>query len=416
MKKINWTIEKRKLSDLQEADYNPRKMSEQEERDLNDSVEEFGAVIPVVVNIGKRENILIGGHQRRKIYEKRGITEIDVIVPDRELSTAEEKRLNLRLNKNTGSWDQDKLRDMGLNLLLEVGFGDDDLQTFFDDVDVIDDSSMGGRNPKDIKNPKARPGDLYQLGDHFVMCGDATNIEDVKKLMGGKHADMIFCDPPLHLVAKEGHILTPKKEKKDTGDYAKFLDMSIENALTYSKPNCHLFYWCEEKNIWLLQTLYAQRGIKSDRVLIWVKSNMQVTPKTAFNKAYEPIVYGTKGTPFINSNIRNLSEIVNKEIEPGNQIQEDIFEYLNININKEDREGKYDYTFQKPVSLIERPMKRCTAPGHIVLDLFGGAGSLLIAAEQLKRKAYLMESDPIMVDVMIERWEEFTNLRSKKIK
>ena len=127
MKAVTWTTEKRKVSDLIPADYNPRKMTEQEERDLRDSIEEFGRVIPVVVNIGKRSNILIGGHQRTSIYNKDA--EIEVMVPSRELTKEEEKKLNLRLNKNTGSWDFEKLKTMDISLLLDVGFGDEELST-----------------------------------------------------------------------------------------------------------------------------------------------------------------------------------------------------------------------------------------------------------------------------------------------
>lgn len=411
---LTWSIEKRKVKDLKPASYNPRKMSESEERDLGDSIDEFGAVIPVVVNIGKRNNILIGGHQRCSLYEKKGIEEIDVIVPSRELTITEEKRLNLRLNKNTGSWDQEKLRDMGLTLLLDVGFGDEDLQVFFDDVDVIDDNFDMKKAVMEIKNPKAKQGDVYILGEHKLMCGRAEDINDVQVLMAGEHADMVINDPPTSL-KNEGHILKPKKEKKDKGDYAAFIDKTIENALVYSKPNMHLFYWTTEKDIWLLQTLMTEHKVKSERVLMWIKSDMTITPKVAFNKAYDPVVYGAKGKPFINTAIKNLSQILNKEIDSGNQIQEDVWEYLNVWIDKSDREGAYDYTFQKPVTLLEKPLKRCTAPGHIVMDLFGGAGSTIIACEQLHRKCRMMEQDPVMVDVIIRRWEEFTNSKAKKI-
>lgn len=414
MKNITWTIEKRKVSDLIEAEYNPRKMTEQEERDLEESITEFGAVIPVIVNIGKRKDMLIGGHQRTKLYKKKGIEMVDVMVPSKELTVAEEKRLNLRLNKNTGSWDQEKLREMGLDLLLDVGFGDEDLQTFFDDVDVIDDSFNAGQAIREIKNPKAKPGDVYQMGNHTLMCGDATNIEDVKKLVVKQNADMVFNDPPTTF-KNEGHVLTPKKEKSDLGDYAAFIDKTIENSLTFSKPNCHLFYWCQEKDIWLLQTLAKERKLKSERVLLWIKSDMQVTPKNAFNKAYEPVVYSTKGQPFVNTGIKNQSEILNKEIDSGNQIQEDVWEYLSVWLDKSDRKDAYDYQYQKPVTLIEKPLKRCTAPGHVVLDLFGGSGSTMIACEQLKRKCLMMEKDPVMVDVIIRRFEEFTNTKAKKL-
>lgn len=415
MKNITWTIEKRKVDDLKEAEYNPRMMTEQEDRDLEDSIGEFGAVIPVVINIGKRANILIGGHQRTRLYKKRGIKDVDVMVPSRELTLAEEKRLNLRLNKNTGSWDQEKLRDMGLNLLLEVGFGDEDLQVFFDDVDIIDDNFVSGAGMREISNPKAKQGEVYQLGDHRVMCGDSTDVEQVRQLMGGALADMVLCDPPLTL-KNEGHVLPPKKEKTEMGEYAEFLDKTLENAMVYSKPNCHAFYWCQEKDIWMMQTIMRTRKMKSDRVLIWIKSDMQITPKNAFNKAYDPIVYGTKGNPFVNTNIRNASEIINKEIDSGNQIQEDVWEYINVMIDKKDGKDAYNYKFQKPVTLLEKPIKRCTAPGHTILDMFGGAGTTLIAAEKLSRKVCMMEKDPVMVDVIIRRWEEFTNLKAKLIK
>jgi len=414
MKNITWTTEKRKVAELKAADYNPRKMSEQEERDLEESITEFGTVIPVVINIGKRKDVLIGGHQRTRLYAKRGIEEVDVMIPSRELTLAEEKRLNLRLNKNVGSWDQDKLRDMGLNLLLEVGFGDEDLQTFFDDVDVVEDGFNTGRAIQDIKNPKAKKGDVYQLGDHRLMCGDASDSEDVHKLMGKDHADMIFNDPPATL-KKDGHVLGAKKEKKEAGDFASFIDKTIENSITYAKPNSHLFYWTDEKSIWMMQTLFAQRKVKSDRVLIWIRADAQAMPKAAFNKVYEPCVYGTLGKPFINSNIKNLNEILNKEIDSGNQVQEDVWEYISLWIDKSDRKDAYDYRYQKPVTLIEKPLKRCTAPGHIVMDLFGGSGSTMIACEQLGRKCRMMESDPVMVDVIVRRWEEFTNKNAKRL-
>lgn len=413
-KKITWTIEERKLSDLKGAEYNPRTMTEQEERDLEASVEEFGEVVPLVINTGKRANYLIGGHQRTKLYTKKGIETVKVAVPSRPLTLTEEKELNLRLNKNTGSWDNDKLKDMGLELLLEVGFGDEDLQMYFDDVDMFEDEFNVGRAIREIKVPKAKPGDVYELGGHRLMCGNALDVNDVHTLMNGELADVVFCDPPTK-VTEEGHILKPDKEKKDKGKYTAFINQSIENALQYGKPNCHVFFWCLEKDIWIHQSLFHEHKLKTERVLIWIKDNMQVAKNNAFNRAYEPVVYGTRGNPYINEATRNLNEILNKEIEPGNQVQEDIWEKINLMIDKREDVGAYTYPGQKPVTLMEKPLKRCTAPGHIVLDLFGGSGSTMIAAEQLGRKAYIMEKDPIMVDVMIQRWEEVSNHKAKKV-
>lgn len=423
--KITWSIEKRKVADLKGAAYNPRKMSEEEERDLSESIDEFGAVIPVVVNVGKRNNILIGGHQRTKLYTKKGVEEIDVIVPSRELSPTEEKRLNLRLNKNTGSWDTEKLREMDLTMLLDVGFGDEELQVFFDDVEMIDDQFNVGRAMAEIKNPKTKPGEVWQLGEHRLMCGDSTDPVQVKKLMGDDKADIIYCDPPYNIgldyskgVTTEGKYqgnFTGKKDSKKDGEYAAFVDATLKNALENTKPNAHVFYWCDERYIWIMQTLFSENKVKNQRVCLWVKNNFNITPQVAFNKAYEPCVYGVTGKPFLNKGIRNLNEILNKEIESGNQVHEEILEMITIWLDKREDTTRYEHPTQKPVTLAEKPLKRCSAPGHIVIDLFGGSGSTLIACEQIKRKARLMEQDPVFCDVIIKRWEEFTNQKAKKL-
>lgn len=426
MTKITWKIEKRKVKDLVPADYNPRKMTEQERRDLEDSIKEFGQVIPVVVNVGKRKDVLIGGHQRTTLYADLGYEDVEVMVPSRELTKEEEKKLNLRLNKNTGSWDFEKLKDINLEMLLDVGFGDEELQVFFDDVDMLDGDFNTGRAIKEIKTPKAKHGDVYQLGDHIVMCGDSTNPEDVKKLMGKDLADVVYCDPPYNIgldynkgvdnrKSTYGGSFDGKKDSKKDAEYAEFVATTLGNALAVAKPNTHVFYWCDEKYIWLLQTLFKENKVRNERVCLWIKNNAFPRPQSAFNKVYEPCVYGTRGKPYLNKGLNGLNEILNKEVSTGNQLHEDIFEIITLWLDKRDPTTEYQHPTQKPVTLAEKPLKRCSAPGHIVLDLFGGSGSTLMACEQIKRKARLMELDPIFVDVIIKRWEEFTNLKAKKI-
>lgn len=426
MSKITWHNETRKVKDLLPADYNPRAMSEKERQDLLESVEEFDAVVPVVINIGKRENILIGGHQRVEIYGMLNIEEIDVRVPNRELTLAEEKRLNLRLNKNTGHFVGDKLKELGIDLLIEVGFGEEELTGMFDDVDVLDDSFDVEKKIKEIKTPKTAPGDLWQLGDHRLMVGDSTDPEQVKKLMGGAKADMIYCDPPYNIgldytkgigqKANYGGNYTAKKDSKNNDDYKTFVGKTIANALENAKKDVHVFYWCDERYIWVFQTIYAEQAVESHRVCLWIKQSANPTPQIAFSKVYEPCVYGKRGKPYLNRDIKNLSEIMNKEVEGGNQGFDEIFSYVNLWLQKRDTTQDYEHPTQKPVTLHERPLKRCTAPGHVVIDLFGGSGSTLISCEQLKRKAYLMEQDPIFATVIIERWEAWTGGKAKKIK
>jgi hypothetical protein len=123
--KLTWSLTTRKVSDLTKNGYNPRKISENEKRDLESSIKEFGTVVPVILNIGKRNNIIIGGEQRVKVYADLGIESIECMTPSRELTLTEEKELNLRLNKNTGSWDENLLKDFDMDMLLDVGFGDE---------------------------------------------------------------------------------------------------------------------------------------------------------------------------------------------------------------------------------------------------------------------------------------------------
>ena len=397
-------------------------MSENERRDLEDSIKEFGTVVPVILNIGTRNNVLIGGHQRISIYADLGIDEVDAMIPSRELSGREEQALNLRLNKNLGSWNEDLLKEMDMDLLLEVGFGDEDLQALFDDVDVIDDQFDIEKALKETKVAKVKPGEIWQLGEHRLLVGDSTDAESVKKLMGEDLADVIYCDSPYNIgldyskgVGTKGKYegsYTSKKDSKKYSVYSTFINASMTIARAIAKPNVHFFYWCDERYIWLIQNLYRENKIDSKRVCLWIKNNSSPTPQVAFNKAYEPCVYGVIGKPHLNRNFTNANELLNQEISTGNQVHEEILDMINLWIEKRDNAQDYDHPTQKPVTLNEKPLKRCSAPGHIVFSGFAGSGSDLIACEQLKRKWRGVELDPIFATVCLDRWEKFTNMKA----
>lgn len=422
---LTWTNTRKNVKDLLPAGYNPRKMSENERRDLEDSIKEFGTVVPIVLNIGTRNNVLIGGHQRVSIYADLGIIEIDAMIPNRELNEREEQTLNLRLNKNLGSWDETKLKELDMNLLLEVGFGDEELQSLFDDVDVIDDDFDIEKALKETKVARVKPGEIWELGEHKLLVGDSTSPEEVKKLMGSDLADVIYCDSPYNIgldyskgIGTSGKYegsYTSKKDSKKDSVFMSFLETSIQVALTITKPNTHFFYWCDEKYIWLIQTLFAQNKIENKRVCLWIKNNQNCTPQIAFNKMYEPCVYGIVGKPYLNKNIKNANELLNQEITSGNQVHEEILDMINIWMEKRDNAQDYEHPTQKPVTLNEKPLKRCSAPGHIVFSGFAGGGSDLIACEQLNRKWRGVEIDLIFATVCIDRWEKFTNKKAKLI-
>jgi len=189
MDRITWTNEKRKISELTHAEYNPRQLTEKQAKDLDASLERFNLADPIIINA---DNKIIGGHQRINILKRRGAVEVDVRVPSRQLTEHEEKELNLRLNKNLGEWDFDLLADFDQEMLLDVGFDSAELDKMFQlEPDAKDDEV-----PEPPEAPISKTGDIWILGRHRVMCGDSTKIDDVEKLMDGKKADMVFTDPP----------------------------------------------------------------------------------------------------------------------------------------------------------------------------------------------------------------------------
>lgn len=415
-KKITWSSTTRQLKDLIKNGYNPRSLSESEDRDLQKSVKEFGTVVPVVINIGSRENFLIGGEQRAKVYGNLGIQDIECMVPSRELTLAEEKELNLRLNKNTGSWNEELLKEFDMNLLLNVGFGDEELQNLFDDVDLAEDDFDLEKAIDETPVAKVKLGEIYELGKHRLLVGDSTNEDQVKQLMQDDLADIVFCDPPFNISWNYGGKYGGEyKDNKSEKEYGEFISKSMEVSKKFIKPDAHYFYWSDPNSIGLTQALYEKHGIKKRRVCMWIKSNQNCTPKIAWNRLYEPCTYGTVNKPYLNPNFRNTNEILNQEVTTGNQVLDELQDMIDLWLVKRDNTQNYLHPTQKPVTLNEKPFKRCSAPGHIIFSGFAGSGSDLIACEELNRVWRGVEKDPIFATIVIERWEKFTNLKAKKI-
>lgn len=414
--KLTWSITTRKVIDLTKNGYNPRKLSESERRDLEKSIKEFGTVVPIVLNIGSRVNIVIGGEQRIKVYADLGIEEIECMIPSRELTLNEEKELNLRLNKNTGSWNEELLKEFDIDMLLGVGFGDEELQNLFDDVDMAEDDFDLDKAIKETPVAKVKTGEIYELGKHRLLVGDSTDESQVKKLMQDDLADIVWIDPPYNISWEYGGKYGGEyKDNKGEEEYAEFISKSMETAKKFAKPDSHFFYWSDPNSIGLTQSLYDKHGIKKRRVCLWIKSNQNCTPKIAWNRLYEPCTYGTVNKPYLNPNFRNANEILNQEVTTGNQVLDELQDMIDLWLVKRDNTQSYLHPTQKPVTLNEKPFKRCSAPGHIVFSGFAGSGSDLIACEQLNRVWCGVEKDLVFATIIIDRWEKFTNLKAKKI-
>ena len=414
--KLTWSVTARKVIDLTKNGYNPRKLSESERRDLEKSIKEFGAVVPIVLNIGSRTNIIIGGEQRLKIYADLGIAEVECMIPSQELTLEEEKELNLRLNKNTGSWNEELLKEFDMDMLLDVGFGDEELQNLFDDVDMAEDDFDLDKAIKETPIAKVKSGEIYELGKHRLLVGDSTDEDQVKKLIQDDLADIVWMDPPYNISWDYGGKYNGSyKDNKSEEEYSEFISKSMETAKKFAKPDSHFFYWSDPNSIGLTQSLYDKHGIKKRRVCLWIKSNQNCTPKIAWNRLYEPCTYGTVNEPYLNPNFRNANEILNQEVTTGNQVLDELQDMIDLWLVKRDNTQSYLHPTQKPVTLNEKPFKRCSAPGHIIFSGFAGSGSDLIACEQLNRVWRGVEKDLVFATIIIDRWEKFTNLKAKKI-
>lgn len=402
--------------ELRPADYNPRKWDEAAAKQLTESIKRFGLIDPIIVNgASKRKNIVIGGHFRLEVGKRLGIEKVPVVyvnIPNLQ----KEKELNLRLNRNTGEWDFELLKSFNVELLLDVGFDDSDLSHIWDEnLGVENDDFDVKKEIEKIKEPKSKLGDIYQLGSHRLVCGDATNPDVIKKLVQGEKVSMLYCDPPYNIsldysngIGTNGKYGGKTNDKKSEEEYKNFLKQTLQNGLSVAYPDAHIFYWCDENYIGLIQGIYKELGIINKRVCLWIKNNQNVTPQTAFNKVYEPCVYGIQGNPYLSESVKNLNEVLNKEVGTGNRLTDDILDLFNIWLAKRLPAQDYEHPTEKPPTLHEKALRRCTKAGDIVLDVFGGSGSTLIACEQLKRRAYLCEIEPIFCDLIIKRFEKLT--------
>lgn len=423
MKKLAWHTEQRRVADLIPYKRNPRKISPEQMENLKKSLRKFGLVeIPAVDTDGT----ILAGHQRLMAMQilGRGEEMIDCRIPSRKLTEQEFRQYLLTSNRVQGDWDVDLLKEFyEPELLLDSGFEKLEVSNLFAEVlDTDDDHFDEKEELKKIVKAKSKRGDLYQLGPHRLICGDSTDPEVVKKLVGDTKIDMVYCDPiyNINLSYQSGIGGTKNyggsvKDKKSDKEYEHFLTSSIENALAVSKKDVHVFYYCDESYVPLIAEIYANLGITFKRTCIWLKGIANPTPQIAFSKVYEPIMYGVRGKPFLSPDHRNFDEILNKEIGTGNAMIEQFTELINVWAVQRLDAKSYQHPTQKPVTLHDKPIKRCTKVGDNILSLFGGSGGELIAADQLKRKCFMAEVDPVFVDLIIRRYEKHSGKRANKI-
>jgi DNA modification methylase len=380
------------IDKLDPAYYNPRKdlkPGDPEYEKLKKSIQEFDLVEPLVWN--ERTSRLIGGHQRLKVLQELGYTKVEVSVVD--LPEEKEKALNVALNKIQGDWDYVKLKD----LLEELDTGEFDLELTGFDMDEIEDLMTQFHVPEEIiedevpeppEEPITQPGDLWILGRHRLLCGDATKKEDVERLMDGKKADMVFTDPPYNIASDSKNVAADCSRsmyKLSKSEWDKNFDINelfpclfdaiAEDCTVYICTSHFLagdiWKWMKE---WAAHYSYC----------VWSKPNpMPSLTKRHWTWNTELVCYATRGKHIFH---------FPKE---GHALS-------TWTINK--KNGGTVHPTEKPVEVPSTAISFSSNEHQCVLDLFGGSGSTLIACEQLNRTCYMMELDPIYCDVIVQRY------------
>ena len=435
-------FERRKLADLRPAEYNPRKKltpADPEYLQIQRSLQEFGYADPIVINA---DGTIIKGHQRRTVMMDMGYEEADVIVLDIK-DKAKEKALNVALNKITGKWDDQLLKDILVELDLEgydftvTGYQRTDLEDLIQLTEVppeaTDDDFDPDAEAEKIETPVSRLGSIWQLGRHRLMCGDSTDPDDVAQLLAGEKLDLVITDPPYNVDygAKTEFLneylgqedsrknSTIENDKMDTQSFYRFLLAAFQNMNEAMRPGAAAYIFHAESTGLTFRQAYADAGLKLAQCLIWEK-NAFVLGRQDYQWRHEPILYGWKEGAahyFVNDRTQD-TVLLEDEVDLKAMKKQELLAFIDKMLrdykdqttvhfeNKPSRNALHPT--MKPVPLVGRLMNNSSRPGWNVGDLFGGSGTTLIAAEQLGRSAFLMEYDPRNVDIIVRRWEQFT--------
>ena len=420
-------IQKINIQKLKPAKYNPRidlQPGDKEYQKIKKSIETFGYVEPIIVN---KDMTVIGGHQRLKVLKELGYSEVECVVVN--LNKNQEKALNIALNKIGGEWDTEKLEELLLELknsdfdLNVTGFDEDEINDIFSeyDNDIEEDNFDVKEALEEIEEPVSKSGDMFKLGNHILMCGDSTNKEQVARLMNNKEADLLLTDPPYNINVSNSKGMKIENDNLEKEKFIEFITSCLSNAKEHMKEGAVFYIWYADTSALEFYTALKNVDLQIRENLIWVK-NKFILGRSDYHWRHEPCLYGWKdGKAHYYVNNRKQSTVIDDSIDLNLMSIDEIKEYIQSLIDDstifyENKPEKDDlHPTMKPIKLIGKMIKNSSLPNQLVLDLFGGSGSTLIACEQLQRKCFMMEYDPKYCDVIIKRWEDFTGKKAIKI-
>jgi len=374
-------IETADINTIKPYENNPRKLSETAIEKVAMSLKEYGFRQPIVVD---KDRVIVAGHTRFRASKKLGLKQVPVSIID---NLTEEQINAYRIADNRtaeeSEWDNELLKmeikeleakDFKLDLL---GFNDDQLNDIlFEEKQGLTDEDEVPEAPEE---PISKLGDIWKLGNHRVMCGDSTIIDEIDKLTEKQKPDMIFTDPPYNVAfnGRSGKFDVIKNDNLEESEFNNFIDTIISNL---NILNINTYYICCN---WAFYGV-LQKKLKPKACIVWAKNVFGLG--RGYRHQHEFILFDG----FIDASIKNESDLW-----------------------KISKDTKYKHPTQKPVELSSRAIKNSSKPQNTILDIFGGSGSTLIACEKLNRKARIMELDPKYCDVIIKRWENFTGKKAE---
>ena len=379
---------------------NPRKNDHAIEQ-MAGAIREFGFRIPIVA---KSTGEVIDGHLRLKAALKMGLQSVPVVLAD-ELTESQIKAFRILANRSAtwAEWDDEllgieltELKDAGFDLAL-TGFSPEEWDALIAGGETSEDGlTDDDAVPEVTENPISRTGDIWLLGEHKLICGDATKPEDYQALLGDELVDMTFTDPPYNV----NYANTAKDKMRGKNrpilndnlgiEFGTFLVAACKNVLNVTKGAVYIAMSSSELDT--LQAAFREAGGRWSTFIIWAKNTFTLG-RADYQRQYEPILYGWReGADHFWCGARDQGDVWNIKKPHKNDL----------------------HPTMKPVELVERAVRNSSKTQDLVLDPFGGSGTTLIACEKAGRRARLIELDPKYVDVIVKRWQDFTGKEAKR--
>lgn len=404
------------VADLMPYDRNAKKHDDRQITNVMESIRQFGFAQPIVVD---KNNIVIIGHCRLIAAKRLGLRTVPVLRME-ELTEEQAQKLRLLDNKlNESAWDMELLAEDIPELdwsNFDIDWGLPEMEDANVDVEEVE-------TPEPPEEPQAKLGDIYELGDHRLICGDSTDPEVIAKLMGEESADLYLTDPPYNVNISNSQGMTIKNDNMEDSKFRQFLINAFTAVNDFIKPGGAFYIWHADIEGLNFRLAVKEVGWSLRQCLVWNK-NTFILGRQDYQWKHEPCLYGWKdgAAHYFIEDRANTTVIEDEKLDFNKMKKEELVELLEklfktrmsvIDANKPTVNDLHPT--MKPIVLIAEQVKNSSKKGEIVLDSFGGSGSTLIACEELGRKCRTCELDPKYVDVIIKRWEDYTKRKAVKI-